>query len=255
MNVRRLSRNGRCFSIDRLLCSGLTCLVFAVACFPGATAAEPMRNGARGPKSIVNNDYFLPASEGKLLQVYDTIEPNNMSQSEPLEAVVSIAVGTNKTIVYYDHWEDGYETDITNPTQSSTEVWGDNDDSNGIAQGFTSDPDGLPRGTVFGLENTVPYPRGSAILYDCRDRVYGTNSIVVTYSSWPTNGPGPMMAGAFEVLSLEELGTEYVCPIGENAPSDNDMFEYVGLFVQAIEDNTQVTIDRNGPAGGAGPVQ
>ena len=38
---------------------------------------------------------------------------------------ISIVVGTSNTIIVYDHWEDGYENDLANPTQPSTLIWGD----------------------------------------------------------------------------------------------------------------------------------
>ncbi len=42
------------------------------------------------------------------------------------------------TVIYYDHWEDGYEADINFPTQNTTEVWGDGIDQRRIARRATT---------------------------------------------------------------------------------------------------------------------
>ena len=41
---------------------------------------------------------------------------------EPDEIVVTVSVSILRTgtTLYYDHWEDGYEANITSPTQAST---------------------------------------------------------------------------------------------------------------------------------------
>ena len=44
---------------------------------------------------------------------------------------ISIVVGTSNTIIVYDHWEDGYENDLNNPTQPSTQIWGDGNTNHG----------------------------------------------------------------------------------------------------------------------------
>ena len=44
--------------------------------------------------------------------------------STTIESIISIATSLQGTIIVYDHWEDGYEPDILNPVQSSTEIYG-----------------------------------------------------------------------------------------------------------------------------------
>ena len=48
---------------------------------------------------------------------------------------VSIAIGTPGTLIYFDHWENGYDADIANPGDlyasgniTGTQIWG-----NGVA--------------------------------------------------------------------------------------------------------------------------
>ncbi|MBE2179563.1 MAG: DUF11 domain-containing protein, partial [Chthoniobacterales bacterium] len=165
------------------------------------------------------------------------------------ESVVSITVGNNGTRVVYDHWEDGYEVDLNNPVQSTTQIWGDGNNANGIPPGYVNDPVGLPAGAVIALRNLVNLPRNaSQVLYDGRDRLGASNAIVVSRASWATN-PGSVLADAVELLSTVDWGTSYVAPVGEDVifptPLASSMFEKVAMFVQAAENGTQVQIDKN----------
>ncbi len=53
----------------------------------------------------------------------------------------------------YDHWEDGFEPDPSNPAQATTQVWGDGDASNGAPPGIPGDV--LHSGTVIVLQSPV----------------------------------------------------------------------------------------------------
>ena len=44
----------------------------------------------------------------------------------------------NKVVIYYDHWEDDYEINLTDLYQSTTKIWSADDRSNGIPPGFAS---------------------------------------------------------------------------------------------------------------------
>src|SRR5439155_27041070 len=143
----------------------------------------------------------------------------------------SVVVAANGTVVYFDQWEDGYEIDLSHPTQATTQIWGDGNDTNGIPPGFAHDPAGLAAGTVISLRNTVALPRNPAVLlFDGRDRIAGTKALVVSRAAWPTT-PGPVMAGAVEVAATLDYGTNYVSPVGQDLT--NKLFQYVAFFVMA----------------------
>ena len=61
--------------------------------------------------------------------------------SQQVISTIGIVANNDNTIIYYDHHEDGYEADLDAPVQSTTEVWGDGDVSNGAAPGVTLDAD------------------------------------------------------------------------------------------------------------------
>lgn len=188
--------------------------------------------------------FYVPLPENELraalLKLYS-------STGSTIDSSISLATTANNTIIYYDHWEDGYETDIESPTQATTQIWGDNDPSNGIPPGFATDI--LTVNDVITLRNLINTPRNSAtILYDARDKIVTTRALAVTRFAWATT-PGPVLGGAVEVTPTCLCAEEYVVPVGENAPF-NEMFEHVSLLVMAVEDNTTITIDTNGPAPG-----
>lgn len=193
--------------------------------------------------------FYIPLPES---QVRTSLRVIYSSTGSTLESVTSIGVTADNTILYYDHWEDGYEADIANPTNTSTQIWGDGDPSNGDACDFVAvaslcTNDVLSAGAVIVLRNQVGLPRNPAeVRFDARDRVSATNIVSMARSLWATQ-PGTVLADASEVYDLSRWGTDYRLPIGEDLNSlSSNMFEYVSLLVMAAEDGTTVQIDTNG---------
>ena len=108
-------------------------------------------------------EFYVPMPEAQIRQAFLKLASNTGTE---FESVISIVVPVAGTVVVLDHWEDGYEVDLNNPAQSTTRIWGDGDDANGIAPGFANDPNGLPAGQVLAPRNLVPLPRNGAILFD-----------------------------------------------------------------------------------------
>ncbi len=215
-------------------------LVFLTACLAASAQAV-----------FMVHEFYLPLPEAQVLQAFRDVDSLNLVKA-PLESVTSIVVTGPDTIIHYDHWEDGYETDINNPTQPTTQIWGDGNDANGIPPGYASDPMGLPQGAVIPLRNNVNLPRNpSQILYDGRDRITASKALAVSRALWPVS-VGTVLSEAVEVAATIDHGTHYIAPVGEDVDAF-EMFEQVGLAVMADQDNTVVTIDKDGP-GGAAPT-
>ncbi|MDJ0730787.1 MAG: hypothetical protein QNJ33_12415, partial [Crocosphaera sp.] len=199
--------------------------------------------------------YFVPLREDNLFTSFDTI---NSVTSGNINTLISIAIAADNTIVYYDHWEDGYEVDVTSPTQATTLILGDDDPSNGSLTSFINPSTGLPYtsdifsgGDALVLENDVPIPRDpNVILFDGSDRIQSTFPIAVTRGAFPDN-PGSLLAGAVEVFDTDNWGSEFIVPVGEDIPgtSDTAAFQYTALYVMAGQDNTEIFLDT-----GSGPV-
>lgn len=76
-------------------------------------------------------------------------------------SVISVAISTDNTVVWFVHWEDGYDTDVTNFTSTRTEIWGDGNAKNGCAPEVnpcTDATDRLEAGNAFVIQNTVALP-------------------------------------------------------------------------------------------------
>ena len=57
--------------------------------------------------------YYVPITEQQALASMDAI---NSAATTPVNTYLSVAIGTDGTLLYFDHWENGYVDDIANPT-------------------------------------------------------------------------------------------------------------------------------------------
>ncbi len=220
-------------AIQRILSSLFAMLLILVSVRAiGAVSASPVQT------------YFVPLPEQQTRTSLASID-NQGRVGTVMDSVISIVATGNGTVVYYDHWEDGYELDIANPTQSTTQVWGDGNTANGNAGlasvcGAACAGDVINSGDVIALRNNVSLPRNSGtILFDGRDKIATSQAVSVSRAEWGVT-PGTVLAGAVEVLSVAKFGTAYEMPIGQNL-SSNQMYEYTALFVMAGSDNTACT--------------
>jgi hypothetical protein len=189
-------------------------------------------------------DYYIPMPEEQIhTSLKVCTDARNRSLSNHINTVISIVATDDNIIIYYDHWEDGMEWIITSPISSSTQIWGDGNNANGIPPGFSSDL--INAGDVISLENYVYLPRNpSSLKYDGRDRIASSAQLAVSRAAWaPT--PEPVLSGAVEMLEGGAFGEDFEIPVGENY-NPNGMFDYVALMVMAKDNLTQVSIDVDG---------
>ncbi len=161
--------------------------------------------------------YYVPVYESDFADAMQVLEDGDFGVVENVETVVSIVATVDGTVVYYDHVEDGYELDIGDPMQPTTQVWN------------------LDSGDVLGLRNSVPGtgPLPGTFPYSGGDRIATSRTVAVTRVGWDAE-VGTVIAGAFEVLDTGVWGTEYVAPVGEDVASFS-MFEKTFLYVMAKE--------------------
>ncbi|MGL6338657.1 MAG: DUF4347 domain-containing protein, partial [Waterburya sp.] len=198
--------------------------------------------------------FYVPGSEADILSAFQSLTPNynngvndfpaQYKPIAPITSTISLTASTNNTVIYYDHWEDGYEGDINNPVQSTTQIWGDGNTANGVFPGTTTDQ--ISAGDVAVLQNDVSLPRNSSsTLFDGRDKIGASKAIAVTRTAWAAQS-STLLADAWEVADTLNYGTAFKVPVGENVNTGRDeIFEYVGLLVTASENGTTVNIDAN----------
>jgi uncharacterized repeat protein (TIGR01451 family) len=176
-------------------------------------------------------------------------------------STVSLVASADDQVIYYDHWEDGYEADLLNPFQPTTEVYGDSDVING-GQGndilragdpviLASDQASEGPEEIRGYVLVDPRRNPDDIRYDGGDRIITIGGpVALTHAMWPLGES--WVGGAWEIYSRQvyEDAFSYRLPVGVdlyelsggNTSAYGD-FRYVFLQLQAFEDNTIVTID------------
>jgi uncharacterized repeat protein (TIGR01451 family) len=193
--------------------------------------------------------YYVPLPEDQIYNALKAIYPGSQScpaapnVANPINSYISISVISDNTIIYYDHWEDGFEIDVSRPEQATTEIWGDGNPANGAPPGIANDL--IMADSVIVLNNPVNINTlRSVIDFDGGDRISASTLIAMTRAGWAT-GSSTLLAGAVEVYDTSTWGATFESPVGENL-AYNQIFEYSALLVMAATDNTTVTVDFNG---------
>ncbi len=187
--------------------------------------------------------FLIPFPEADFQTSLKAIDISGTPVGNQMKTIISLVMPTAGTVVRYDQWEDGYEADLNAPVQSSTQIWGDGNLSNGIAPGYATDV--FPAGAVVNLTNNVTLPRAPGTLfYDGRDRIGTTAAIAVTRAGWGV-APGTVLASATEVYDTRRCGTAYKIPVGITTGASQN-FEYSSLHIIAAADNTTVQVDVDG---------
>jgi hypothetical protein len=184
--------------------------------------------------------YYIPYPEQ---QAYTALKAstNASMPSNTLRTIISIKVPYSGMTIVWDEWEDGYEANPLNPTQSTTKVWGDGNPFNGIAPGYPSDI--IPASGNIVLDNTMnANPRNATIYYDGRDKVVANGQLAITQvTGEPTLMP--VQAIKTNVTSTYDFGQSFTIPLGQDFNSQD--FKYTALFVRASQNNTTISIDKD----------
>jgi len=185
--------------------------------------------------------YYMPYSENEALVALKRSASVSLS-SNNIRTIISIKISYPGMTLIWDNWEDGYETDILHPSQSTTQVWGDGNIYNGIAPGYSNDV--VPPGGSIVLDNTMATPRvTSGIYYDGKDKLYSSGQVSVTQvCGEPSNIAVQCMKTNVSAYP-SDYGKSFTLPVGQDLPSRD--FQYTALFIRAAEDNTTVQIDRD----------
>ena len=177
-------------------------------------------------------------------------------------SITSIKVPYPGTIVIYDHWEDGYETDITVPVQPTTAVWGDGILANGVAPGYADDI--IPAGGYMIMDNTFSYnPRNqSEVVYDGKDKVFTSADVSISKVA-SDSARFAVQNVKSDVIDTRRFGRFFRIGFGEdtNIPTGVTAFRYMSPFVRhgrrhlgATGYNGDGTFDVTSPTSNEGEV-
>ncbi len=185
--------------------------------------------------------YYMPYAENDA-QIALEKSYSGTLPSTNIRTIISVKVTYPGMTLIWDHWEDGYETNILNPTQPTTEVWGDGNIYNGIAPGYPTDI--IPAGGNIILDNTMPTPRVvSNFFYDGKDKMYSSGQISVTQVCGEPSVIAVQCMKTNVSASPTEFGKSFTIPVGQDLASRD--FQYTALFIRASQNNTSIQIDRD----------
>ena len=219
-------------------CSSIRLFAFFVACAASAPAlAQDTPAGFQ--------EYFVL---GRASQVHDFFQMVSTAEGggglQPaMISVITMTATTDGQVILYDHWEDGYETDIFNPSQASTERFARN---RGQVVSLKSD------GSAGGVNAVIPIPRQSSDLrYDGGDRILSIGGpLSLAHAAWPQGNV--YIGDAWEMYSRQAVEgfLTFRIPVGRNSYTNHGgnngtfaPFKHVELQVAAFEDDTRVLVN------------
>ncbi len=197
---------------------------------------------ALGRAQSVVQTFFIPFDEEEVHLVFNTLDNFGGGIGASVRSTISVVAGTTNTVLYWDHWEDGYEANLMTPTQASTRVWGDNNPANGIPPGYAADRVG--EGNIITLVNDITLPRvATNVYYDGRDKVSVTRWVAISRYMFAPD-PGEVLADCAQTYDRGKYGFRFRAPVGINTGT-NQMFEYSSVLVSAGYNDTVVRVDLN----------
>lgn len=173
--------NGNFYGVDQFtytVCSG-----GSSSCCSQATVFLQIDETLNDPcsEATKSKTYYLPFPENTNFLRQALWNAGDVSYlTDSARTVLSIKIPYPGNIISYDHWEDGYESDITIPIQLSTEIWGDGILNNGVAPGYPTDI--IPAGGYILIDNHFIYnPRDqNQIYYDGKDKILSSSDIAIS---------------------------------------------------------------------------
>lgn len=211
-----------------------------------ALVLVPASPAVAGPPPVMRG--YVPMAADHMQRAMESV---NSAAGPTLDFTVGLTNAASGSVMYYDHWEDGYEADIANPVQATTLQFGDGDTGNGDASLYCTACAGdlLPQGGALVMRNDVATPRDSGVvLFDGGDKVASTRGFAITAGGFTTD-LGSLLAGVVSSYDTSKYATSYTSPIGQDTPvppGTSNAFGYSGLLVQAAQDGTTVEVDLDG---------
>jgi CshA-type fibril repeat protein len=222
------------------------------------TVSVPNPNTSGFTAAAGTSTYFVPGNPQQMWYLLEQMQPSLVStinSSQGLHSVVTVAATTNNTIVYYDHFQDGYDATVpidsvtgqpaaiasTTQVLMGTQLVTENTYVNSTTVSYV-----LNAGQSIELSTPdVPVTPSTSIInangqinYEGGDRIYVTGGPVTTdYAVWP-QAIGTVFSMAWEIYPAKPDNVSYTIPIGENLGVSS--FQFVDLEVQATQNNTVI---------------
>lgn len=204
------------------------------------------------------NEYYIPGGADQLFQILKDIDNDpdlgnafggggtcTTAPCNQLHNIITVVMGQDNSIIYYDHWENGYLNGAAGDETYTA--------NRGNVFTFISDMD-IPRAAGDECSSEVRINMTgtpTTACYDGRDRIYVVGSASVVQAFWPEVTQS-VYANAWEIYPVSALENNYTIPVGEDlavAPLSYRDFDQTFILVQAVQDGTRVQIDNPAIAG------
>lgn len=199
--------------------------------------------------------FYIPIPENEAMDFLKDIKSTN---GDNMQFYTGLSVSSD-AIVIYDQWEDGFESNIKSPAQSTTLVWGDGDLTNGVAPGFPTDILDARKAII--LSNTLNSGHSGAVSYnpnaagsdatlqgtidfDGKDKIFVGGIGALAKFTWGNAGTVSVSGAA--VPSVKKWDTLYTFPVGQNTNGGGVSTEIASVSIMASQNNTIIRIDKNG---------
>ena len=193
----------------------LPILLATALCATGVIVFGGSQRASAGPNPVMFGYIPLPSDNMQL-----ALETINAGASPTLRYTVGITNAASGSTMYYDQWEDGYEADIANPSQSTTLIFGDGNTSNGNAATYCAacTGDTLPQGAPLVMQNDIATPRNAAnLFFDGGDKVASTRGFAITAGGF-TTPLGSVLSMVVSAYDTTKYATDYTAPVGTDTP-------------------------------------
>ncbi len=187
------------------------------------------------------SEYYVPGSEQQIYDTLHDIRPTNVTDNTQMHAVISVVAIADNTIIYYDHWENGYGMDISDPASTAdfsvTLQKGESIvfESNEISTTHT----GVNDCTVV----NGPAGESASACYDGGDRFFTTGGpVTVNRASW-NDQTSTYFQMAWEVYPTKALDNDYIVPFGQDISGAYPDFKRSYVLAMATEDSTSVSLN------------
>ena len=229
--------NRRTFTYRSLLLVVALAMTLSLVAIPTRTS-QAMASGI--------SDYYIPTSSKQIMDIFVANDNDPaITVSQGLRYVIGLTAYMDNTVVYYDHWENGYGFNPVTFT-GADETYTAN---HGQVMSFVSY--NVPVNRTFGdpiasCGASSRNPSGTTTnCYDGRDHIYVTGGVAASLTIWP-EFTGTIYALSWGLYPTKPYQTYYRISVGQNlaaAPTYYLDFSNTYVIVQSTVDNNLVTID------------
>jgi uncharacterized repeat protein (TIGR01451 family) len=195
------------------------------------------------------SDYYIPTNSAQIAAIFvdndnDTdANPDLVDEDQGMHYVIGLTAYVDNTVVYYDHWENGYGFDKDTFTGADESYSADQGDvMSFISYNVPVTRLAAPNEPIGACGASSINPAGTTTnCYDGGDHIYVTGGVAATLTVWPES-VGTAYSLSWGLYPTKPYQTTYTIPVGENLTGYLD-FSNTYVIVQSTTEGNLVTID------------